>query len=412
MKNKLPAILLSLVVALGLWLYVVSTVSPESEQTYTGIPVIFENESSLLDRNLIVISGQDATVSVELNGNRIDLDQLNASNLSATVDLSSITEPGHYEREYRVSYPSGVTSVSVVRRITATVSLDVAEYATKEVPVRLVYSGGLQENLILDEDKATMSAETVTVSGPRDEVDQISFAGLEIDCTGLNATLTGDFVYTLMNESSQPVDVPHVQTDVGEIHLVLPVEHIKEVELKVELVAGGGAAAGDARCSVEPKTIIISGSREALADIDSWTVATVNLGDVDLNEGYAKNLEIKLPDNLTNRSNSATVQVQVTLSGLTTKTVTLTKDQIQVENAPKGMDANVFTQTLDVIIRGPAAEVSALTAQSIRATVDLSDMEAGTYTKPLSFTIDGAGRAGVYGKYSVTVGLSPQDTEG
>ncbi|MDD7651397.1 MAG: hypothetical protein PUK81_02515, partial [Firmicutes bacterium] len=120
----------------------------------------------------------------------------------------------------------------------------------------------------------------------------------------------------------------------------------------------------------------------------------------------------KLPDNLTNRSNSATVQVQVTLSGLTTKTVTLTKDQIQVENAPKGMDANVFTQTLDVIIRGPAAEVSALTAQSIRATVDLSDMEAGTYTKPLSFTIDGAGRAGVYGKYSVTVGLSPQDTEG
>lgn len=412
MKNKLPAILLSFVVALGLWLYVISTVSPESEQTYTGIPVIFENESALMDRDLMVVSGQNSTVSVRLNGNRIDLDQLNASNLSASVDLSNITEPGHYEREYRVSYPSGMNSVSVVKRVTATVSLDVAEYATKEVPVRLVYSGALKSGLVLDEDKTTMSAETVTVAGPKDEVDQISHAGLEIDRTNLNATLTGDYVYTLMNENNEPVDVPHVQTDVGEIHLVLPVEHIKEVELQVELVDGGGATAANTKCTVEPSTITISGSEEALADIDSWTVATVNLGDVDLTEGYTKELEIKLPDNLTNRSNSATVKVEVDLWGLTVKTLTLTKNQIQVENAPKGMDTNIFTQTLDVIIRGPAAELTNLTAQNIVAVVDLTDAEAGTYTKPLSFTINGAQLAGVYGKYSVTVGLTAQETEG
>lgn len=48
MKSKIPALLLSLAVALGLWLYVVTNVSPESEQSYTGIPVVFENENSLL----------------------------------------------------------------------------------------------------------------------------------------------------------------------------------------------------------------------------------------------------------------------------------------------------------------------------------------------------------------------------
>ena len=61
MKSKIPALLLSLAVALGLWLYVVTNVSPESEQSYTGIPVVFENENSLLDRGLMLVSGEDAT---------------------------------------------------------------------------------------------------------------------------------------------------------------------------------------------------------------------------------------------------------------------------------------------------------------------------------------------------------------
>ena len=66
MKSKLPTLLLSFIVAMGLWLYVVTTVSPEADQNYTGIPVVFENETSLLDRGLMLVSGENATVSVRL----------------------------------------------------------------------------------------------------------------------------------------------------------------------------------------------------------------------------------------------------------------------------------------------------------------------------------------------------------
>ena len=60
MKSKLPTLLLSFIVAMGLWLYVVTTVSPEADQNYTGIPVVFENETSLLDRGLMLVSGENA----------------------------------------------------------------------------------------------------------------------------------------------------------------------------------------------------------------------------------------------------------------------------------------------------------------------------------------------------------------
>lgn len=412
MKSKIPALLLSFAVALGLWLYVVTNVSPQSEQNYTKIPVIFENESVLLDRDLMLVSGQDSSVSVRLNGNRADLNNLSSGNIVVTVDLSGITEPGHYEREYKISYPSGITSVSVAKRITPTVSLDVVEYASKEVPVQIVTRGTLRGDLILDEEKATTSVQAVTVSGPKSEVDQISFAGLEVDCSDLTATLTGDYVYTLMNADGEPVNVSNVRTDTGEIHLVLPVEHVKDVPLKVELVDGGGATGSNADCGIEPKFITISGSEEALAKIDEWVLTTVNLGDVDLGTPYVSEVEIKLPENLTNRSGVSTAQVTVSLNGLVTKTITLTRDHIQTKNVPEGMEARVFTQQLDIILRGSAGELETITADDITATVDLTEKAAGNFTLPLEFTIDKARKAGVYGKYSVAVGVSPVESGG
>ena len=406
MKSKIPALLLSLAVALGLWLYVVTNVSPESEQSYTGIPVVFENENSLLDRGLMLVSGEDATVAVRLYGSRANLNRLSASNITVTVDLKAITEPGKYELDYRISYPSGITNVSVIRRITSSVTVEVAEFAEKDVPVQLVFQGEQQEGLIVDQERAVLSAESVHVSGPKDKIDQVAMAGILIDRTGLTETLVGDFVYTLMNEDSEPVDVVHVQTDTGEIHLELPVEHIKEVPLQVSLVAGGGAVQENATCKIEPETISISGSEEALSAVEYVQLTSINLGDVDMAKGLTTSVEINLPDNLTNRSNVTAARVTITLSDLTSKRIRLSREQIQPVNVPAGMQADILTQVLDVTFRGPEAEVENLTADGISVTVDFTGAEAGTYTLPLSFAIPGTEQAGAYGKYFATVMLS------
>lgn len=408
MKSKLPTLLLAAVVALALWVYVVTAVSPESEENYYNIPVTFENENVLLDRDLMLVSGSNAVVSVRLYGNRSDLNRLNQTNITVTVDLSGITEPGHYEREYRVTFPSGVTGVSIARRLTASVNIDVARSATKEVPVQLVTQGELQDGLIAGQPQ--FSAETVAVYGPEDEVEQISIAGIEVNYADLTSTLVGDYAYILMNENYEPVDVPNVTTDTGEIHLILPVEHFKEIPLEVTLVDGGGAVSANATCKIEPSTIIISGSEEALAKIDRWILASIDLGMVDAASGYGEELSIDLPNNLTNRSQIFTAEVTVRLSGLTTKALTLNQDQIQPQNVPDGLSARVFTQHIDVVVRGPAEEVNALTAESIVAMVDLSGMEPGNYDIPLTFTLNGVAQAGVYGRYSVSVGLTAEAT--
>ena len=44
MKSKITMLLLSLLIALVLWYYVISVVSPESEETFYDIPVSYQND--------------------------------------------------------------------------------------------------------------------------------------------------------------------------------------------------------------------------------------------------------------------------------------------------------------------------------------------------------------------------------
>ena len=77
MKNRFGSILLSIVIAFGLWLYVITYVSPNSEETYYNIPVVLEGESVLNERGLMCTSTSSSTVSLQLAGARSDLIKVN-----------------------------------------------------------------------------------------------------------------------------------------------------------------------------------------------------------------------------------------------------------------------------------------------------------------------------------------------
>ena len=47
MKSKLTSILLSIAIAFGLWMYVITYVSPGSEETIYFIPVMLDGEAVL-----------------------------------------------------------------------------------------------------------------------------------------------------------------------------------------------------------------------------------------------------------------------------------------------------------------------------------------------------------------------------
>ena len=89
MKNKLVSVAISLLIAFGLWSYVITEVRPGSEWTYLDVPVKLEGETVLKERQLIITGISDTSVDLTLSGNRSDLNELNSSNITLKAVLNT-----------------------------------------------------------------------------------------------------------------------------------------------------------------------------------------------------------------------------------------------------------------------------------------------------------------------------------
>ena len=63
MKNKLISVAVSVLIAFGLWIYVITEVSPNYEWTYLDVPVKLEGETVLKERQLIITGISDTSES-------------------------------------------------------------------------------------------------------------------------------------------------------------------------------------------------------------------------------------------------------------------------------------------------------------------------------------------------------------
>lgn len=387
-KNKLYSLLLSLFIAFGLWEYVVSYISPQDDTTFYNIPVTMEGESVLREQNLMITDKSSETVSLHLSGTRSDLSKLNSGNITVRVDLSSIDEPGVHELSYsRITYPGDVPSNAIVveSRNPGSVMVTVDYRRTKDIPVQVRYIGNRAEGYIYDTENAVLDNSTVNISGPATVVDQITDAVIEVDLTNRVESVSESFRYTLCDAAGEPVDAQQITTNLEEVRLDMQIQRIKVIELTADITYAGGATPENTTVTIEPSTIRVSGGEAVLEALgDTYSVGTINLAELDKSKNE-QTYPITLPEGVTNQTGIAEVTVTVQFSGLKTKEFTL--DKIDAINVPEGKEAEIINASLSVKVRGPAAQIDALTEEDIIAQVDFTNAEMGnaTYRVNLSF---------------------------
>ena len=170
-KNKITSILLSLAIAFGLWLYVVTNVSQEAEYTIYNVPVVMEGEALLNEKNLMITAVSADDVDLTLSGSRSDLAKVNNSNMVLKVNLGEISEPQEKKGlEYTPVYPGDVATnaLTIENRHPARIYVTVEARRNKEVPVEVIWIGSTpegfmsdRENRILDYDKVTAMPLTI-----------------------------------------------------------------------------------------------------------------------------------------------------------------------------------------------------------------------------------------------------------
>lgn len=407
MKRKILFALLSLIASIALWLYVITFVSPEYEDTFSDITVELVNDTAIHERNLMVIVDKAPTVTLKLSGNRSDLSKLNSANIKLVADLSRIYEAGEQEIGYSIRYPDNMPSNSfeIVSQDPGVIKLTVVPRKSVTVPISDAYIGKVATGYMTDKENMTMSADFVTLTGPASVVDQIAQARVMIDLTGRSESISQEYPLSFLDTNGQVIDIgKHVKTNIETVHVNLKVEYFKVVTLVPNVIPGGGANVNNTKIKFNYDTITISGSKNLLDSIQSWAV-NIDLGTVTENVTEMP-YTIELPEGLTNRSGN-TVLVTIELPQLETKKLTITN--IVAELVPPGMKVDFATRGLEVVFRGPKSQIDKLTAGDASVVVDFSQAEAGeTGTFEAQIVVNGEQFAGVgaLGNYDVSATLT------
>lgn len=409
MKSKITTFILSLTIAFGLWMFVITSVSPGSEETFHNIPVVREGETVLQERGLMITGVSADTVGLTLSGTRKDLAKVNSGNITLKVDLSKIYEPGTHSLQYTITYPGDVASNAFVEeaRTPESITFTVEERRNKEVPVEIKWVGSSPEGFLTDKESRVLDYPTVTVVGPASVADLIEKAVIEVDLTERRESISESFRYTLCDAEGNPVDAEKITTNVQEIRLDVKIQRFKDLKLTYNLVPGGGATAENVDITLSVDTIRVSGSEAVLEKLgDELVIATINLADYPRNTDLV--CSITLPEGVTNLTGVTETKITLAFKGLSTKTLVVS--EFQCLNVPEGLTAEITTQELEVKIRGPLQLIQRLTAEDLHASVDFTGAEAGSYSVKVTITFPEEFSAlGVAEQCSVYATVSPAD---
>ena len=409
-KSKILPLLLSVVIASCLWAYVITFVSSDREGTFYDIPVSFQGEALLEERNLMIVSEGKPTVTLTLYGNRRELNKLDSSNITVIADLSKIGEAGIHSLRYNVYYPGDIpdNAFTVQSQYPSMVKVDIDRRITKDVPVNVTYEGSVQTDYIADKENIELDNPYVTITGPASVVDQITQAVVLLNLQDKNESFIETTRFTLCDGTGAPVDAKMVEANIAEVSVTLYIKRVKEISLVVEVLDGGGATEQTSKITIDPAVIKVAGNETALESIDEIVLGTINLGE--LLKDTRLPFPINIPAEFENLSGRTTATVEVQFPDLVTTSIPVTN--FGAVNVPDGLVVEFITQELAVNLRGSKELISAITPEDITVTVDFANAVAGNYTLKATITFgEGFDGVGAMGSYTVSATVKEFDEE-
>lgn len=415
-RSKVVRIVISILVAIAMWLYVDLERAPERTMTIRDIPVEFSGENTTLaDKNLMLLSGYDTTIDLKIRGPKRELVKMNRDNVRVIASTSSIDSVGVHQLDWTVSFPDGVvrTNVSVEKASLSQITVTVGELYTKEVPVECQVVGEVAEGYFTGD--VVLDPEVLTLRAQRDDLLNVSCAKLTVDISGATRSVVQTVDVQLYDYDGNPVENSNIRTNTSLIQAKVPVLTTREVELAVEFSGVPGAAMNSIKCDITPKTVRLNGEADVLGSIDKLVLATLHVDDLELHQ--QNSYVVTPPDGTWLVNGNEVATADITLEGIEEKSLTATS--IEFDKLPSGLYAIAPDGGLTVRLWGLSEEIEAVTAENLRVIADMSAVTGqGTVTVPVTVTISGFNDVTVRGTYELTVTVTdvaptvPETAEG
>ena len=401
MINKFTLKVLSLIIAILIWLLVRNVDDPIVVRTFYEIPVSIENASYLAE-NLeipLLVDGKD-TVKVRVKGARSVVSKLKKEDIKAVADMTQIISKDTTPIMVPVEVTGTGISDSDITVRPRNIQVDIEKQKSVEKTIA-VSTGDTQPDKDYEIGNLKANPEKVTISGPETIINKIDKVVALIDVTGRkesNIEIKSQLkIYDKNLDELSPKQLEYLNIkEISDNTIRIQAQFWKvKQNVKIKAEYSGEPKRGYEVDSINlvPDTISVAGTDEALKKLEqegnTLEIPGKYIDVTDKTGDFEQNIDLSelLPEDLKLvRDLNSSVIATVKILPYNSRDYEVSVTQIEADNKAEDLDL-VF----QITIRAKAKEqdLDSLSAANIQVQIDLSGYGEGEYEVPVTVTLPG-----------------------
>ena len=290
--------LISLVFATCLWFFVTNYQDPETVLTVNNVPVKLLHTDSVTQEGKVctVLNDSDTIPVVTVTAPRSVVDSLGAENIVATADVEDIAADNTVPIVLTTNkYSDSITSiVGSTKRVA--LSIEDLEQASFTIEAALIGNGAEGYEI----GSISLEQNQVRVKGPASEVKRVNRAGVTVDVSGVESSISTNAEIHLYDEDGVDLDIDkNLELNIDKV--MVNVEVLPKKEVPIKIAVSGTPAEGyrlTGETTVEPGRVTVTGKRAALEKVTEISIPSAELNVTGRTKSLTKTFNIAnyLPD--------------------------------------------------------------------------------------------------------------------
>lgn len=389
LTNNLLLKILSLAIALAIWLLVANINDPVVVTSY-DVPVTIQNSAYLESGGKTYqVLEQQQMVTVILRGNSSVVEN-RTGDIQAVADLTQIVDMDTTPVMVPVTATCDRVAAEDISVVPAAIGIEIEDMVSKDFTIT-VTAGDTTPSA--DYEVGTMEAnpEKVTITGPESLIDKIDRVMAEVNTAPMNedTTITSRLIiYDKNQDALDETEMNYLKFDIGQPVVDIHVDLWRvrgDIQLAVNYSGSPapGYQVGDV--TITPSTISVAGTDEALAQLAVEGNTIEIPADAVVLDGQDSDVETRLtlseymPDDLVVANNVETAIVNVSIIPEGSQEFRVATRDITIENLDDKLRLVFDTDSVTVRVRETGGQINDLTADEISLSADMKDRGAGDY---------------------------------
>lgn len=394
--NNLSLKILSLIVAIFIWLLVINVDNPIITKTFVVTDVQLLNEAYIdADGKMCMRDEEQQPIRVTIKAKRKILDDISVMEIRAVADLQQAVSLDTTPVMVPITASVGKIPAENIQVSPQNLSLHIEDKETQEFVVT-VTTNNTRPDKGYEIGNLISNPEKIRITGPTSLINKIDKVVASVNVNGAVADVTQETDVTVIDKNGEEFSSQDLNyLNVSKVYVSARLWKVR-TDVKISAECSGSTAEGYQVESVTttPNVISVAGSDEALSALAEqnntiWIPAdAIDISGKDKDHEEKINISEYLPEGLKLTSDSSEdVFVHVNILPQGSTVCEIPTKNIKVENMPKGMQAAFDAAQIEVRVKKTREDMDDLKEKDIKASIDLKDKEEGSYELPVKIQI-------------------------